>query len=277
MGSLKRLIINADDYGACPEINAAVEQLATAGLLGGVSVLANGQCWAQAVDFLRDHPALSAGIHLNAVEGQPISAAPEVRALTGPDGFFAGLGALLIRWMLRPLAVSRAVEIEWRAQIERLRQAPVKLTHADSHQHLHAFPLAYRCAVKLCHEYSIPALRQPREAHAEPARLAGSLAILASLTVSQAMSPRTRLRHNDHFLGFRRAGGYGSAELIQDLGMMRAGLTELALHPSIEDAVPYPHLRGNRERQALLDDSFLDQAARLGIELTTWSMVTHES
>jgi hypothetical protein len=62
--------------------------------------------------------------------------------------------------------------------------------------------------------------------------------------------------------------------LIEDLQMLPEGLTELALHPSTKDGVPYPKLRGNREREALLDQAFLSQLARLGVELTTWEGVT---
>jgi len=81
MNSSKKLIINADDYGACSKVNLAVEQLALTGRLSGVSVLANGDGWAQAVNFLRDHSELSAGVHLNVVEGQPISAVHKDRAV----------------------------------------------------------------------------------------------------------------------------------------------------------------------------------------------------
>jgi len=42
MGLPKRLISNADDYRACPEVNAAIARPALAGRLGGVSVLATG-------------------------------------------------------------------------------------------------------------------------------------------------------------------------------------------------------------------------------------------
>ncbi len=270
----KRLIINADDYGICREVNAAVEQLATASLLGGVSVLANGEWWAQAVEFLRLHPELSAGIHLNAVEGSPITASHEVKAIIGEQGSFVGLGALLKRWMLHPVSVSRAIETEWRAQIERILQSNVRLTHADSHQHLHAFPPAYRCAVRLCHEYRIPALRQPCENGVKPMRQMSSFALRRSLSIARAITPRTALRHNDCFLGFRRAGAYGIAEMIADLQVASDGLIEVALHPSIEDGVPYHNFRGNRERRALLDPSLFNQIKRLGIEITTWNIVT---
>lgn len=274
MNSSKKLIINADDYGACREVNQAVEQLALAGRLGGISVLANGQCWAQAVDFLRDSRALSAGVHLNAVEGQPVSRAPEVGILVGRDGSFVGLRSLLRQWLLDPVRVCRAVEIEWRAQIERLLRARVKLTHADSHRHLHAFPLAYPIAVRLCHEFGIAALRWPRERGTGKFRRMGSTALSASLHLTKALIWRTGLRHNDHFLGFSRAGAYGMEELIGDLRMIPIGVTEIALHPSMVDGAPYPKLCGNRERLALLSDDLHDRIEQLGIELTTWEKIT---
>jgi predicted glycoside hydrolase/deacetylase ChbG (UPF0249 family) len=274
MNLSKRLIINADDFGACREVNMAVMQIARAGILGGASVLANGMCWQQAVDFLRDNLELSAGIHLNVVEGRAISAAPEVRIITDRDGSFPGLSALLKRWILRPLAVSRAVEIEWRAQIEKLMRAGVWLKHADSHQHLHAFPPAYCCAVRLCQEYGIPALRHPCEKGSLPIRRKSALALQTSLSISQQVARHTRLRHNDNFLGFRRVGAYGVTELIEDLRRIPKGLTEIALHPSIKDGIPYPKLNGDLERKALLDDSLPGRIKRLGIELTTWSTIT---
>lgn len=268
MKSSKKLIINADDYGACSRVNQAIEQLALAGRLSSVSVLANGPNWAHAVDFLRDSPLLSAGVHFNAVEGQPISNASEVGLLLDKYGSFVGLGGLL-----NPTGIYRAVETEWRAQIERLQRAQVRLTHADSHCHLHAFPLAYPIAVKLCHEYGIAALRWPRERGILKFRRIGAIGLDASLFITKALIWRDGLRHNDHFLGFSRAGAYGVEELMEDLRTIPAGVTEIALHPSMADGAPYPKLRGNHERLALLSDELPDRIERLGIELTTWENV----
>jgi predicted glycoside hydrolase/deacetylase ChbG (UPF0249 family) len=277
MNSSKKLIINADDYGACPEVNLAIEQIAATGILGGVSVLANGECWLQSVDFLRDKPDLSAGVHLNAVEGQPVSSAREIKVLTGEDGLFLGTGALIRRWAVRPTAVSVSIEVEWRAQIERLASAGLSLKHADSHQHLHAFPPAYRCAVSLCKEYGIPALRHPREVASRPGQRNGAQALRLSLAISRGMIRRTNLLHNDYFLGFMRVGAYGITELVADLQTIPTGLTEIALHPSITDGVPYATLYGDRERKALLDPSLPDRIKHLGIDLTNWSTAAYES
>ncbi len=270
MSSSKKLIINADDYGACPEVNLAIEEIASTGILGGVSVLANGECWQQAVDFLRNKTDLSTGVHLNAVEGRPVSSAPQMSVLTGEDGLFLGIARLLKRWALRPAAVSVAVEIEWRAQIQKLMRAGLWLKHADSHQHLHAFPLAYSCAVRLCREYDISALRHPREAAHGVGGRYGARALRLSLAISRRMIRRTNLLHNDYFLGFERAGSYDISEMVADLQTIPDGLTEIALHPSMKDGVPYPRLRGDRERKALLDTSLRDRIKGLGIDLTTW-------
>jgi len=271
---VRRLILNADDYGLCAEVNAAIEELIVAGRLYDVSTLTNGECWESAVRFLQQHPQISVGAHLNAVEGRPVAQSSEIRLLTGADGRFVGLRELLLRWAWRPLAVTRAVEIEWRAQLERLRSVKLKISHLDSHQHLHAFPPAWRCAVRLARAYGIPGLRLPRERSGLLMRRAATLALDTSLTVSKLLSTSLGLRHNDHFLGFKRAGAYTSAELIADLRKLPAGLTEVTLHPSLEDGMPYPRLFGNRERRAALDESLHEQIKDVGIELTTWGAIT---
>lgn len=273
MNSSKKLILNADDYGSCEAVNLAVEEVAATGILGGVSVLANGESWAQAVEFLRQHTEIAAGVHLNVVEGRPLSSSPETRILTNKDGLFYERNKLLRRWLRRPLAVSRAVEIEWRAQLDRLQEQGLRLTHADSHQHLHAFPYAYGRAVKLCREYGIPALRHPWARINWPLRRQSVLALQASLALSRIANRRTGLYHNDYFLGFERAAGYDLDAVLEDVQTLADGVTEMAFHPSRTDGLPYAQLHGNRERLALLTASLAADIRRLGIDLMTWSTV----
>ncbi len=270
---VRRLIVNADDYGLCAEVNAAIEELVAAGRLRDVSVLANGQSLDSAIRFLRSNPDVSVGAHMNVVEGCPVSSAVEVEMLTDRHGVFVGLPELMIRWVRRPFVVSRAVELEWRTQLGHLFDAGICLSHMDSHQHLHAFPLAWPLAVRLGHEFGIPSLRLPRERNLVPLRRVGAWGLGASLTVSQLMVSKSGLRHNNHFLGFKRTGAYGFDELLSDLKTLSTGVTELALHPSVADEAPYPGLFGNRERQALLNSALPDILAELEIELTTWSNI----
>jgi predicted glycoside hydrolase/deacetylase ChbG (UPF0249 family) len=266
--SPKKLIINADDYGASETVNTAVEELIVAERLGGVSVLANGGAWEAAVAFLRRRSEVSVGIHLNLIEGLPV-ASPDPLLLSRAGNFLPRT-ALLRRWLTHPQAVSHAVEREWRAQIEWLLQAGLRLTHADSHQHLHAFPLAFRIAVKLCRDYGIAALRMPRERNAIAARQVPAWMLRANLALAQQGTTLGSLRCNDHFLGFKRAGGYGLTELLADLPQLSDGVTELALHPSTQNHCPYPTLRGKDERDAVLSDHFQSALDQWQITLTNW-------
>ncbi len=268
---MKQLILNADDYGLCEAVNAAIEQLITAQRLTSASVLANGASVKAAISFLLQHSHVDAGIHLNAVEGVSLVAHP---LLINDQGVFIGLSALLKRWVRHPWAMTRAVETEWRAQIETLQQAGLTLHHADSHQHLHGFPFAYHLAVKLCCEYKIPALRWPCERHSAPARRLSGAALNAALFTSRftssLLTPDSRLRRNDHFLGFRHAGHYDQAGLLRDLALLPDGVTEVALHPSTQANVPYPAYRGDCEMNALLDETWPHHLQRLGIQIIGW-------
>lgn len=267
----KKLILNADDYGVCEAVNAAIEELSLAGVLGGVSVLANGKAWEAAVGFLRAQPQVSAGVHLNLIEGNPV--ANSVAALRNKQGELAGRNTVMRRWMLRPRVVAQAVEREWRAQIERLLEAGLRLTHADSHQHFHAFPPAFRVAVKLCREYGISAIRWPGEHNGIKARQLATLALNANLWAARSILTPSALRTNDHFLGFKRAGEYALAELLSDVATLRDGVTEIALHPSRQNHVPYASLRGDDERRALLSPEFRAQLVRQQIQLLHWHEV----
>ncbi|NOT59535.1 MAG: ChbG/HpnK family deacetylase [Acidobacteria bacterium] len=270
MNSSKQLIFNADDYGLCEAVNQAVEQLISAQRLSSVSVLANGDSVNTAVSFLLQHPHIDAGIHLNVVEGAPLNPPSSHPWLTNAQGELAGRGALLKRWLLHPRAVTCAVENEWRTQIETLRNAGLTLRHADSHQHLHGFPLAYPIAVRLCRDYGIPALRWPRERHSATARRLSGSALHASLFVSNWLTPASGLRRNAHFLGFRHAGHYDGAALLRDLALLPGGVTEVALHPSAQANFPYPAYRGDGELAALLDAAWPGHLQRLGVEMIGW-------
>ena len=269
--SIRRLIINADDYGLCPEVNDGIEELNEASMLGGVSLLANGDWLSQAIGYLSKDHQLCAGAHLNTVEGNPVSASSKIEIIIDRKGAFLGLPGLLRRWIQHPGTTARAVEIEWRAQIERLLALGIKLYHADSHQHLHAFPPAFKCIVRLCREYGITALRIPNDRVQVHLRLVGTLALRSSLALSHLATSTQGLQCNDHFLGFRRAGHYTAATLLAEIASLPAGLTELAVHPSTHDGLPYARYKSGREKAALLDTSFHKGLRELKVNLVSWA------
>ena len=272
-----RLIINADDYGVSREVDEAIEELIAAGCLTDVSVLANGPRADSAIEKLRSSPGMSVGVHLNVVEFRPLSGSSEVECLLGRAGRFVGLSELLFRWASKPGVVSRAIAIEWECQIRYLLDAGLEITHVDSHRHLHAFPGGWKIALRLCREFGIGALRMPLERNGPLRRPLGTIALRGALAVARRGAEPAAVIHNDHFLGFKRAGGYGLQELLGDLTEISDGVTELALHPSRVDGIPYPGMSGDRERRALLDTDFQRRLAAMGIERISWGDLLDEA
>lgn len=266
----KKLIINADDYGICPSVNYAIENLIGSGKLRSVSILANGAYFREAA-FLSNHPECEVGVHSNIVEGVPLAPAGKIGVLLGSDGKFVNLNRILMRYFRAPASVARAVEIEWKAQIEFLLESGLTISHADSHQHIHAFPPFWKILVKLCCEYKIPAVRLPREENKIRLRRVAGFALCQASKVSSAFFTHRSLNVNNHFLGFKRAGIYGENEMIADLKNLKEGVTELCVHPSLDDGVPYPALRGTLEYEALSSPKLWREIAASKIELTTWT------
>ena len=267
----KKLIINADDFGICREVNRAIENLITADRLQNVSVLANSWFYEEAIEFLLNHRNCSVGVHLNVVEGIALSPADDVRILLDRHGQFANLNQILLRWMRAPFAVCRAVEAEWRLQIELLLKSRLTISHADSHQHIHVFPPFWRILTKLCREYNIPAVRLPRERNELRLRRTAAFVLKQTANVSNNFISSRNIVVNNHFLGFKRVGFYGENEMISDLKTLKDGITELCIHPSLCDRVPYSSIRGELEYEALLSQKLWRQIAESEIELTTWA------
>lgn len=266
----KKLIINADDYGISTDVNDAIENLIAAGDLTDVSVLTNGWSYESAAAFLKSQPRISCGVHLNVVEGVALSPSDHVKALIGVHGQFVNLHHIFKRWLTSPLAVVGAVETEWRAQIELMLRDGLMITHADSHQHVHAFPPFWRILIRLCVEYGIPALRFPRERNNIGTRRAAAIALGRSASLANMLASRKSLTTSDHFLGFKRTGIYSETEMADDLKELKDGVTEMVVHPSLYDGVPYPSMHGEVEFKALQSPRLRQQIKRLGVELVTW-------
>src|SRR5581483_10915639 len=71
MCAVKALIITADDFGAAPEVNEAVELAHTNGILTAASLMVAAPAAADAVRRAKALPRLRVGLHIVLVEGRP--------------------------------------------------------------------------------------------------------------------------------------------------------------------------------------------------------------
>jgi predicted glycoside hydrolase/deacetylase ChbG (UPF0249 family) len=180
----------------------------------------------------------------------------QVRSLVGADGGFRPLVPFLARFLLGQVARDE-IAAEWRAQIAAARRAGVRISHLDSHQHVHLIPRIFRgVAVKLATEehVSLRAMDGPIAPEATHPNLKGiALAIATRLSVGR------RFRH----LVAARGAGIPLRDratldaLRASLQAARPGDTiELVVHPGFPDdglrASGDGYREGREDEQALL-------------------------
>jgi len=149
---MRRLFINADDFGLTEGISRGIAAAMASGVVGGTTAMV---CPAGAPErifrFGREF-AGRIGLHLQLTGGTPPCLPPEdVPSLVGADGFFP-------RKKIDVADVSPdEVRREWRAQLARFRETGLEPSHLDSHHHIHKRPEVFPVFLELARELGVPA------------------------------------------------------------------------------------------------------------------------
>jgi len=211
---LKRLIINADDFGFTRDVNAGIVNAHRNGVLTSTTLMANGDAFEDAVRLARDTPTLDVGCHLVLVQG---------RSLLSGAPFPERLQDVYLALAKGHIDVYR----ELRAQIEKILAAGLRPTHLDSHKHTHIVPKVFRAVVHLAHEFQIPNVRLPLDTTLPVP--ASALGVLRRYYARLARDYNVHM--TDHFVGFRLTGSLTEASFAAALESLRDGTTEFMCHP----------------------------------------------
>lgn len=241
---MNRLIVTADDVGLHRGMTSGAIRAHREGIVTACSVVANGVAFDDAIARLREVPSLEVGVHLTLVEEQPLTAMRFPRKYTS----FVPL------YLARMISID-AIERELRAQIEKVLATGLRVTHLNSHQHLHLLPRLFTLVSRLAREYGIGYVRVVDDRGSRARRL--SIGALS-------------------FFG-RRAGREQKTIGVADAGHIRDvvplldfvdGVTELVTHPGIGvDAYARWKYDWEGETRALCAPGLRGELARRGIEL----------
>src|SRR5262245_1440462 len=135
----RALIVNADDFGLTPGVNAGILDAHTRGILTSASMFANASATDHAIQLARRTPTLGIGCHLALVDADSVLPSSRLRTLA-PDGRFRPTWRAFIADALAGRIAVHEIEQELTAQIGRLIDAGLRLTHLDGHKHVHVFP-----------------------------------------------------------------------------------------------------------------------------------------
>ncbi len=155
---MKTLIVNADDFGMSREVNEGVKKGVEAGVIKSVSVMVNMPYFNEAVLYLKKHQEVSVGLHLNLTEGMPISTSNQTSTLIREDGHFFHWIGFVINLLTRKVKYSE-VEVETNMQFEKLKRTGIKISHIDSHHHVHLYPSIFKLLIKFVKKNDIKAPR----------------------------------------------------------------------------------------------------------------------
>ena len=161
---MPRLIVNADDFGMAPGVNRAILELHAAEVLTSATLMAKAAATEEAVKMALAMPTLGVGCHIVLVDGAPVCEARRVSSLVDrkSGALYPTIGAFLKRLYSGRIRSSQ-IEAEAAAQIALLQSYGLRLTHIDTHKHLHMFPGVLGPVLRAARAAGIRAIRNPFE------------------------------------------------------------------------------------------------------------------
>lgn len=139
MSAGSQLIVNADDFGLSPGVNAGILEGHERGIVTSASLMVRADFAAGAADLAHERAGLAVGLHLDIAEWRFEAAEWRLAyARCPPDD-------------------PAAVEAECRAQVDAFRALTGRdPTHLDSHQHTHMSEPVASVATRLAAELEVP-------------------------------------------------------------------------------------------------------------------------
>jgi len=190
---MKKVIVNADDFGISKAVNRGIIEAFREGILTSASFMSNMPAFKDAVFHCRKNDNLGVGIHLNLNLGRPLLPPRQVKTLVNSEGLFLSNYYQFIKLLYLKKINLFEIEKEFRTQIEKVKNENIELDHINSHLHVHMFPQIFKIVIRLAKEYSIPAIRFSNE------RLRFGIA-----NNYYPLAPRNRQQIGRYFYDFRK-------------------------------------------------------------------------
>jgi predicted glycoside hydrolase/deacetylase ChbG (UPF0249 family) len=279
---MKMLIINADDVGLSSEINEAVRKCYLENVITGASLLACGDGFEDAVEMLKSIGKTSVGVHLVLTGSfKPCTKDfSSIRSLLPGGKFASGYQGLTSRYFMGKISASE-VYTEFSAQLKKVKDAGLEVTHLDSHEHIHMLPDVLEAVVKLAVDFDIPYVRLPREdtcvvkKNFSPKDLLRHAGLKVFAAQAERVMSMTGVQYNDVFWGHFHSGRIDDNVLCFIVSNLAEGVNELAVHPGVLSAElvkrSYWHRNAQKEMEALLRGKWKDLLAEEGVCLVTHS------
>lgn len=239
-----RLIVNADDFGIAPGVNRAILELHAAEVLTSATLMAQAAATEEAVKMALAMPTLGVGCHIVLVDGTPFSESSHIGSLLDRNtGTFLPTPGSFLKRLFTARIRSAEIEAEAAAQIALLQSYGLRLTHIDTHKHLHMFPGVLRPVLRAARAAGIRAIRNPFEpiwsvnatANAPDLRRAQVILLRRFEPSFRRIVAQEGFVTTDGAVGVLATGSLNIAEVHGLIAAMPEGTFEFVTHPGYRD------------------------------------------
>jgi chitin disaccharide deacetylase len=242
---MKRIIINADDFGLSRSINSGIVEALQFGILTSASLMVNMPGFEDALRLIKEKQLQCIGIHLNVVRGMPILSPPLIGSLCFGRRFrndITGLtGGSYVSHKIR-----EDFEQECRAQIEKALSEGIQITHVDSEKHIHLIRPLFKIVARIMRDYGIRRIRlinespfRPNKANYFPdlfsPRFYASGYFSCCDNANREIIERYNLTSTNYFYGLSNTGNMVEENYVWILSRLKEGTTEIMCHPGYID------------------------------------------
>jgi hopanoid biosynthesis associated protein HpnK len=268
LDSVRRLIVNADDFGRSHSINQAVIRAHREGILTSASLMVDEVGFDEAVKLAKKNPKLGVGLHLTLLQGHSALPPEKISGLVNARGEFSnspiGVG---LNYFIK-LNLREQLRAEIHAQFEKFHATGLPLDHVNGHLHLHLHPAIFKILMEDSEELGIRHLRLTRDCLARSRKISCGHFFykLSHAAIFEMLSSRARkslgqkkIRHAQITFGLLQNHRVDEDYILKLLPELPPGDSELYSHPSLDE---FKH-----EFDALVSPRVKEQIKRLGIEL----------
>lgn len=194
----KKLIINADDLGFSLGVNQAILRANTEGFLTHASLMANTKYFINAVEeIIPKSKNLKVGVHVNLTCGKALSS----NNILAKNGL---IQSTFVKLLFLPKTEKnlQSLENEIEAQIVKIKETGISISHIDGHEHVHIIPSINKIVRKLAKKYDIPRIREINENLFESLKFNAKTASFSNVIKLLLLKTLSLFNKNENKVGF---------------------------------------------------------------------------
>lgn len=227
---MKRLIVNADDFGYSDHTVEWTIKGFEIGALTSASLMANMPATTKAIAYALNHPQYSFGVHFYLVDEKPVSNPCQIKSMVDPrTGKLWTTRNFIVRNFAGLIKVEDIVT-EMTAQYNLLIASGLRVSHFDGHGHNHRLPQSIKALRVLRALTGVETIRRCQDV------FCGRPGLLSRLINSpmQKRLEKEGFRMADHFA--MNAGHILNTEWYSNLlHNLPDGTTEVGVHPGNDE------------------------------------------